>query len=359
MASRFGIKPEELIKDVNPEDAQKILEERERKSGLTYDNPTPDQNEKNEEEQERVIETPIEKVAADAPRPSLGRSITTPPPTHAGMETGWKNLPLHLLPTQGNYYPEGTQIAIRAAEVKEIRHYSSIDDADLISIEDKLNYILDKCTRIYFGESGLTDYRDIKYEDRFYIILAIRDLTFLRGENRILLKPKVDCVKTTCPLSNGIELRTGVLSRFQIDDNIMKYYSPEEKIFQFYIPKMDRTIPMAIPSIGVMERLTSFYKSGKAKGQMIDDSFRKIAPYIFEDWRQMNDGYIISRMREIDYWTKEEFSLAFEMSGRLKVGTKTTANIKCNCGAEVTAPISFPGGYRSIFVISDIFRDIL
>jgi len=33
--------------------------------------------------------------------------------------------------------------------------------------------------------------------------------------------------------------------------------------------------------------------------------------------------------------------------------------LKCNCGAEVTAPISFPKGYKSLFVISDIFRDLL
>lgn len=366
MASRFGLRPDELIKDVDGEMAEKILREKEINSGIKYDQPSIEQEQEQEQDQKvpEIIEPPVvqeeQPINALPERPNLGKAVKVPQPqTHVGMDGGWKNLPLQLLPTQGLFYPENTQIAIRAAEVKEIRHFSTIEESDLISIEEKLNFVLDKCTRIYFGDSGLSDYRDIKYEDRFYIILAIRDLTFLRGENRIILKPKMDCTKKDCPLGGGIELRTGVLNRFELDEKITTYYSQDNKCFQFHIPKIDRDLNFFIPSVGVMEKLTTFFRSEKAKKYQMDDSFRKIAPYIFNDWRNLDEKLIINKMREIDYWTKEEFSLAFEMSNKLKVGTKPSAFIKCNCGAEVTAPISFPGGYRSIFVISDIFRDIL
>lgn len=362
MTSRFGLRPDELIKDVDGEIAEKILRDKEISSGINYDPPVIEQPIQTPEVIEAPVtlnEPPLEPQSLPQ-RPNLGKAVSTPQPqTHVGMDGGWKNLPLHLLPTQGLFYPENTQIAIRAAEVKEIRHFSTIEESDLISIEEKLNFILDKCTRIYFGDAGLSDYRDIKYEDRFYIILAIRDLTFLRGENRIILKPKMECAKKDCPLGAGIELRTGVLTRFDLEEKITSYYDQETKCFQFYIPKLDRSLRFYIPSIGVMEKLTSFFRSEKAKKLQMDDSFRKIAPYIFDDWRNLNESMIANRMREIDYWTKEEFSLAFEMSNKLKVGTKPSAFIKCNCGAEVTAPISFPGGYRSLFLISNIFGDIL
>ena len=65
-------------------------------------------------------------------------------------------------------------------------------------------------------------------------------------------------------------------------------------------------------------------------------------------------------MRESDEWSKEEFSLYYELSNSIKIGTELDVKLSCpTCGAEVTAPITFPGGFRSLFVISDIFGELL
>ena len=40
MASRFGLRPDELIKDVDGEMAEKILREKEINSGIKYDQPS-------------------------------------------------------------------------------------------------------------------------------------------------------------------------------------------------------------------------------------------------------------------------------------------------------------------------------
>ena len=349
MPSKFGLRPEELIKeDVDESLARQLLGEKEKSSSIKFDEP--------QVQAEEISESPIEVKT----KATLGKAITVPDgQNNPALDNGWKNLPLNLLPTEGRYYPSGTTIAIRSAEVREIRHYSTIDEADMIDIEEKLNYILDKCTRSYFGDLGLGSYRDIKYEDRFYIIMAIRDLTFLRGENRIILKPKTDCAKTDCPISGGVELRTGILGRFDIDPRIEPYYNEETKSYNFVLKNSGKSFPMSIPSIGVMEKLSQFFRSDRGKKIGVDDEFRKISPYIFTDWRTITENSVMNSIREIDYWTKEEYSLAFEMSSLLKVGTKPSASLKCNCGAEVTAPISFPKGYKSLFVISDIFRDLL
>lgn len=373
MSSKFGLNPEELIKeDLDDALARKILEEREKSSNINYDTlpqekypqdqlqSTPVQGETPAESNNEVSFPEMSDQPTSPKKPTLGKAVSVPEPVaNPAMDNGWKNLPLNLLPTEGRYYPPGTSIAIRSADVREIRHYSTIDEADKLDIDEKLNYILDKCSRAYFGESGLGSFRDIKYEDRFYIIMAIRDLTFLRGENRIILKPKTDCEKAECPIRSGVELRTGVLGRFDIDSRIQSFFSPETRTYNFVIKNSSRTFPMTIPSIGVMEKLSQFFRSEKALKIGITDDFRKIAPYIFNDWRTITENSVINAMREMDYWTKEEFSLAFEMSSMLKVGTKPSASLKCNCGAEVTAPISFPRGYKSLFVISDLFRDIL
>lgn len=275
---------------------------------------------------------------------------------------GWKNIPVSLLPSGGIFYPDGTKIAIRAAEVKEIRHYSTIDEEDQLDIEEKLSYIIERCSSMEFPGEGVVSYKDLKQEDRFFIVMAIRDLTFTKGENMIILKPYKKCQNLPdCPFSGGIELRTGVLSSYEIDPEIMKYYDPASRCFVFNPKKIAKRIEVSIPSIGVTQEITNFIKEAAKRKVEVDNGFVSIAPFLFSDWRGLNFDRILIKMREIDnFWTKEEFSLYFELSERIKVGTKLEVKLECpKCGEkEVTANITFPRGLRSIFVISDIFREL-
>jgi len=290
---------------------------------------------------------------------SLGKAQSVKPPS---FDLGWKNIPVNILPSQGLFYPDGTKIAIRPAEVREIRHFSTIDEDDNLDIEEKLCHIIDRCCRMDFPGEGVVSYKDLKQEDRFFIIMAIRDLTFVRGENSILLKPYKKCKGTSeCPFRDGIELRTGVLSSYEIDPQIMEYYSSETRSFIFNIRKIEKSIELFIPSIGVTQEITNFVMECAKRKIDLDDGFLKITPFLFDDWRDLSFDIIHKKMRESDYWSKEEYSLYFELSERIKTGTKLEVKQKCPvCGdVEVTASINFPGGFRSLFVISDIFRELL
>jgi hypothetical protein len=278
-----------------------------------------------------------------------------------GLDFGWKNLPLSVLPSRGFFYPEGTKIAIRSAEVKEIRHFSTIDEDDLIDLDEKLNFILSKCSTMHFPSEGVVSHKDLKHEDRFFLIMAIRDLTFVQGENRIIITPESKCKdKNTCPINNGIELRTGVLSSYDIDQRVMKYYSPSTRNFVFPVRKIGKEITMSVPSIGVMNAVSDFVFECDRRRIEVDESFIKISPFIFDEWRNLGFNQIMQKMAESDDWSKEEFSLYYELCETIKIGTELDINVKCpTCGAEVTAPITFPGGFKSLFVISDIFGELL
>ena len=300
---------------------------------------------------------------------SLGKAETFIPPTQSqaeptfnkGLDLGWKNLPLQVLPSRGLFYPDGTKIAIRPADTREIRHYSSIDEDDLLDLNEKLNHIIEKCSVINFPNQGVVSYKDLKQEDRFFLIMAIRDLTFVEGENRVILTPETGCKdKNACPINAGIELRTGILSSYEIDPRVMKYYSPESRNFIFPVKRLGKQITMTVPSIGVMDAISGFVANSISRGAEVDDSFIKISPFLFSDWRDLDDKKILSKMRESDGWSKEEFSLYFELSETIKIGTELDVRLNCpTCGAEVAAPITFPGGFKSLFVISDIFRELL
>jgi len=370
----FNISPEEILRQkeiiggVQYDDPTTIKESGVVNQTQEIDPPAPIQTANKNIEQTSQVNQPVEPIK---PRPQVqGATPTASKASSLGKaqnqpnvaDTGWKNLPVSILPTEGIYYPDGTRIAIRAAEVREIRYFSTIDDDDRLDIEEKLSYVLERCSRMEFPNEGVMSYKDLKQEDRFFIIMAIRDLTFVKGENSIILKPQKTCKQTPdCPFKEGIELRTGCLSSYKIDPKIMEYYNHSTRSFLFTVKSSGKKIALHIPSIGVTQAISNFVVSQTRLGNPPDDAFIKLAPFVFADWRDLNELSIASKMREIDYWSKEEFSLIFELSERIKLGTELV--VKQNCpvcgGMEVTAEITFPQGLRSLFVISDIFRELI
>lgn len=361
-----------FLKGLSPEE---ILARKEMEGGVVYDDPfipespvKPVPTPEDLEHRQTPLYTPppvVEEIQERVEQtPDLGRVETkrpVQPEFSPGLDFGWKNLPLTVLPSRGLFYPGGTKIAIRSAEVKEIRHFSTIDEDDLIDLDEKLNFILSKCSTMHFPNEGVVSYKDLKHEDRFFLVMAIRDLTFVQGENRIIISPDSKCKdKNSCPVNNGIELRTGVLSSYDIDPRVMKYYSPVTRNFVFQVRKIGKEITMTVPSIGVMNAVSEFVFECDRRKIPVEDDFIKIAPFIFDEWRDLEFGQIMKKMRDADDWSKEEFSLYYQLCETIKIGTELDINLTCpTCGAEVTAPITFPGGFKSLFVISDIFGELL
>jgi hypothetical protein len=361
-------------KNLSPE---KILQEKEKLGGISFDddisvlnpiNPLEVRAEKEanalfQQAQEKtpvLSETRLAQQIKSEPAPTTSFE-NSQPKDFGPSDLGWINLPPSLLPSGGLFYPDGVQIAIRPAEVKEIRHFSTIDETDMLDIDAKLNLILERCCVIKFPQHGVVSYKEIKHEDRFFIIMTIRDLTFVRGENMIILKPKTTCQTGDCPFQNGIELRTGVLSKYVIDEKLMSYYSKSERKFVLNITKLSRTVKLTVPSIGVIDAISTYVRNRIRQGKDVDESFIKIAPHLYEDWRSLNENKLAELEETSNNWSKEEFSILFQVTDLLKIGTKLEVNLPCSkCGAqEVTAPISFPDGIRSLFLISDIFGELL
>jgi hypothetical protein len=364
--------------DISPEE---ILRMREEKSGIIYDDPIdaesiPISNDPILKKEPEVIDVQEQKVLERSePVMNLGNindgKIREEPITSLGkaesyvnspsFDTGWKNLPAEILPSKGMFYPTGSKIAIRAADVKEIRHFSAIDEDDRLDIEEKLGYVIDRCLRMDFPGEGVVSFKDLIQEDRFFAIMAIRDLTFISGENSIILMPKIKCEdKTECPFSRGMELRAGALRSYELDQKILKYYNASTRSFTFDVKKIGKTIEMTVPTIGINRAISDFVIYCSSRNIDIDGGFLKIAPFILKEWRGLTNEKILMRMREADYWTKEEYSLYFGLSEKIKIGTEIDVKQVCPvCGKEVTADIAFPSGIRSLFVISDIFGELL
>ena len=258
-------------------------------------------------------------------------------------------------PSKGLFYQTGARFFIRAASVKEIRHFSTINEQDPFSVDEALNEIVKSCLMTRFPGKQAS-YKDLREEDRIHIILTIRDLTFSTGENRLALN--VTC--RDCNHENEIEIKNDSFETNILSDTIMKYYDDERKIFSVNT-KSSGTIELVPPSIGVMGEVTKLIRrTQEQEGRKLDASFIKSLPYMVQDWRGLNENRIQNLEIEFMQWDTTRYNTFSGLTEMCKVGVKDQLRRECEkCGSEVRTQISFPNGIKSLFVVSDITGELL
>ena len=182
----------------------------------TYDWPIADEN--NQEPLQETPQTPEERLRAQAPKKKSLTEAQEERKTEVlntihmnGM--GYLPISLEDLPTRGKFYPNGMKLFIRAATGGEIRHWSQSNEEELLDIDDSLNYILERCLSVKV-EGRVADYKDLCEIDRFYIILAIRDFTFIDGNNE---------KKNKITENEELPLHKDNVEFVKFDDNIMRF----------------------------------------------------------------------------------------------------------------------------------------
>ncbi len=266
-------------------------------------------------------------------------------------ENGYKNIPLESLPSKGLFYPDGMKIGIRAASVSEIRSWSAVDENDYISIDEGINTILEKCTLVRIPGNNLykTSYLDLSDVDRLFILFAIREYTFINGENKIYY---------TADDGEKIEIRKENLKYFEIPEKLMKHYNSEKKCFVFRPKGEDEDIHFYIPTIGVTQKIKKIVLDKQKKGETIDTAFVKFAPFIFQHYRFIDEQKFKKAQQESLKWSLKKISLYTTIIDMI-ANTIQEPKLKINHGGrELEVPLQFQGGIRSLFLISDIFDEL-
>jgi|688.fasta_scaffold333534_1 hypothetical protein len=307
-------------------------------------NPTPQVTQENQQPVEEVKITSLGKA-----RDYQGNDNDEP-----ALLPGYVEIWPNNFPSQGIFYNPALRFFIRAAEVKEIRHFSTINEQDPFSIDEALNEIVKSCLMLRLPGKQMS-FKDLKEEDRIFIIMAIRDLTFSKGENNLVLRP----VCKECNHENELIVNNNTFDRSELSQQILKYYNEETRIFDV-TTKSSGTIKIAPPSIGIMMEVTKFIRKQQEEGKKIDQSFIKVLPYMSQDWRGFTESYIKNLEIEFMTWNSTKYQTMNTLVDLCRVGVKENLHMECaKCGTEVSTPISFPGGIKSLFVISDISGELL
>lgn len=266
----------------------------------------------------------------------------------ASNQIGWQKIKLQDLPTKGYFYPEDTEIVIRSASAQEIRHWSTLQEDDLSTLDDMLNYVLERCVG-FKTPTGFSSWKDIKEIDRFYILLAVREYTFVKGENHLQVKVSE---------KNTLNVTKDMIDFMNFDERLMKYYDAQKRCFVLKF-KSGNVIEVSIPSVGVTNFLKTYIQRKQNQGHNFDMDFISFAPFICKDWRGLTDAGYEQIVLNSNSWSIAEISVLTHLKDLFVETVSPVVKYVDEGGTERKAPLNFQGGIKSVFLISDPFGELV
>lgn len=263
---------------------------------------------------------------------------------------GYHMLPVLQLPTRGLFYPEDIDIKIRAAQAEEIRHWSAMDEEDPNSIINHLNDIVASCVRVSSQSSNkFSSHKDLCDEDRFAVMMAIRALTFPKGENELAFDQGCD----NCGETTKFTIAKDTVVNDEPHPDIMKYYSEDDR--EFVVKTKDYgEIRLKSPKLGVMQRVKDYVNNLRSQRVEPDQTFVKLLPYMVDDWRGLNREGIQQKYFEYRKFDAHLLSLFLKLTEWAYTGPTQHLRTECeSCGEEARAQFRFPGSIKDLFLISD------
>lgn len=319
-----------------PEDAQSFLEKTDRAYG------------KNTIEPEKPVNSLGQAAISEQP---IASTIS------GANDSFWKNIPIQNLPSGGIFYPDDTEITVRAATVGEIRHWSTIDESDVLNVDDMLNFILEKCLRIRTKENASwLSWRDICDIDRMYLIFAIHEQTFPNKEN--ILWTKFECegeCSNESKYSTEVRTTSSLLQNYELHAEMSSYFRPDFKCFEVVSDKLNETFYLYAPTIGVIERIRARIVAEKKKGKTVDRALIKVLPYLIQDWSSFDDNEYSKLKSDSLSWHINKFSFINRFADLYQSGKSLSVNMACpKCGSKMTSPLFLGSSFtiKSLFLIS-------
>lgn len=301
------------------------------------------------------------------PRQSLGQARSAQPQESSissANDSFWKTIPLQNLPSGGLFYPDGAELSIRSADVSEIRQWSTIDEGDILDVDDQLNFIIEKCTRfkINGGQMWLT-WRDILEVDRLFIVFMIHEITFPTGQNE--LYAKFTC-NSSCTGEEKFEdtllVNSGMLQIFSLPEELMQWYSQDYKCFEVVSTKLNDTWYLYMPTIGVIERLRKRIAEIRQTGKNVDKAFIKYAPYIIQDWSKFGKREYSDLQMSSFAWHINKFTFINEFVDQIQLARETSISTGCpKCGSILTTPLFSQSSFtiKNLFLISGRLNELI
>lgn len=248
----------------------------------------------------------------------------------------------------GEFYPAGTVLMVRPAQVKEIQSYSMVDDNNFYDIVEKMNDILQSCVRVKYSDGKMGSFLDVKDQDRLFLIFLIRELTFQQGNT---LAVTTNC---GCGTELSIELKRDNFAFHKIDEKLERFFSASTRSYHFSTIN-GKEFELTPPNIGLQKSFTDYILKENNEKRTPNLSFLKIIPFMLVGRTSITYEGIKAKLKEFEQIDDISFQFLNAAVSKMTFGIKELSK-KCSCGEEVHTDMQFPNGASGIFVIHDAFE---
>jgi len=290
----------------------------------------------------------LEKFISESTKPTQTQIIQEEPLVGGGNTLNYITVDLSVLPA-GAFYKPGTVVMIRAASVSEVQAYSAVDDQNFLDVTDKMNEMLGRCVRIKHPGGLVGTYKDLKDNDRLFLIFMIRELTFQKNSN---LAKDVTC--GNCKHEFKIQFRSTpgpdspkTFSNYEMDPELEPYFNKQDRTFDFALG--EKLWKLAPPCISLQEIFFKNIKEKVTADKTPNVSFLKIIPFTLWDRKSITEDGIKAKEEEFKNLDMDTFLFLDEVVSKMLFGIKELKMSCPVCGEEVHTDMTFPKGASSIF----------
>lgn len=293
----------------------------------------------------------LDKSKSVTPNQDIFDEMTKPTNSSRVEDLQFLSFAVKELPC-GNFYPKGSSLMVRAAQVKEIQSYSMVDDNNFYDIVDKMNDMLQACVRIKFTDGKMGSFLDLKDQDRLYVIFLIRELTFQKGNSLAVTKT------CSCGAENSIELKRGNFEFHKIDDRLFDFYDSNKGTFIFNTTN-NKTFELTPPNIGIQKDFADYIIKENQEKRQPNLAFLKIIPFMLVGRTSITNDGIKAKLREFQQMDDVSFQFLNAAVSKMTFGIKSLKKPCHSCGVEVHTDMTFPNGASGLFVVHDAFETFI
>jgi len=265
------------------------------------------------------------------------------------MDIGWQRVDVRELPSEGMFYDNGIQILMRAATGKEIKHWASLNEQDGVQLDNMINYMVEKHFTVSIPGKRAS-FKDLLDLDRIYLIFALNEYTFKNGENKVKAEVQLDSGEI-----ETVHVTKNTISLFKMPEKLERFYDPETKSLKFELD--GETIYMNLPTIGTSKFFYDLRERKRQEGKELDTDFLRAALFMVKDWRGLNEQTYNQMAAQSNGWSLRKHSLITKVVDSLTAAIQPQMTVMTSAG-EVTRPLNFQGGFKSLFLIPDILDEL-
>ena len=261
---------------------------------------------------------------------------------------GWIDVDKTKLSYGGRLYPSSWSFKVRPATVAEIRHFSSLNENDPISVSSAMYDMLVSNVRITNGTSIVKS--DSIYEhDQLYFLLLIHEYT---GGTKTI---EIEHVCQSCQTKNVLKLHSEKLEYEKLSPAAEKYLTANGNFD--VLTKSFGALHYKPITLNDSLRLREYMIECRRNNTKFEINFNKVFPFI----RTKNEYEVKELYQEYLALSKEKYGTIFNLVNKhFQIKALTTISDTCTqCESGIQTYIKFGSGLSNIFIDDNVDDELL